>query len=78
MPDPLLFSLSLYREDAVHAAAQAYAGLASFEIEVVDSSIAVRLSGIRPGHEEELVGSFCNHVLFETILRERADRGGVL
>ena len=78
MPDPLRFSRSLYREDAVHAAAKAYAELAKFEIEVGESAIAVRLSAIRTEHEDELVGSFCNHVLFETILRERAERGGAL
>jgi hypothetical protein len=78
MPEPLLFSLSLYRADAVQAAVDAYSSFAEFEVEERDSSISVRLSGIPAGSEDELVGSFCNHVLFETILRERAESGGRL
>ena len=74
----LSFHRSLYRPDAIQAAVGAYEGYAE-TIEIDDApeaDITVTLKGFDPGYAEVLGDAFANHVLFETIVRERDDVNG--
>jgi hypothetical protein len=75
------FHRSLYREDALRAAAAAYDELLSVEIASREHEFLASFTAA-PGDapagaaaglaaDPELVDAFCNHVLFETIRRER-------
>jgi len=74
-PETVAFHRSLYRADAVEAAAQAYSPLLTCEIVPHPHEIAIRVSPREPASEldPELVDAFGNHVLFESIRRERSE-----
>jgi hypothetical protein len=74
MAEQLVLSRSLYLPEAVEAAVQAYAELATFEVDLEGADIAIAISDIDPDVEDVLVDEFCNHVLGETISRTRAGR----
>lgn len=78
MNKTLLFSLSLYREDAVQAAVDAYSQLADFRIERLDSACRVEINCRNKQIMLQLKDAFCNHVLFETIIRHRNSSGAEL
>jgi hypothetical protein len=65
------FPRSLYRSEAVDAAAQAYVALAAVEVALEGDEIVATIAprGTAPA---DLVDAFCNHALFETVIRERA------
>lgn len=78
MPETLVFSRSLYRPDAVSAAAEAYGSVARIEVAIEGSSIVATIHDADPEvPAEELADSFCNHALHETILRHREELGGL-
>jgi hypothetical protein len=68
----LEFSRSLYRVDAVEAAAAAYGECARVVVTVAGSEIVVAFEDVDPELGEDLFDAFANHALFETIVRERA------
>lgn len=76
MPERLTFSRSLYRPDAIEATAAAYAQLATIAIETEENAIVVTVSDPHPALASELVDAMCNHILFETVRRHRAEQGG--
>ena len=69
----LAFSRSLYRVDAVEAAAAAYAGCARVEVTLNGSDVTATFEDPDPELGEDLFDAFANHALFETIVRARAD-----
>ncbi len=73
----IALSRSLYRPDAVAAAAAAYGALARIEVAEGEHEVVVTLSDSHPDIPD-LLDAFCNHALYETVLRHRADTGGVL
>ncbi|MEL6349633.1 MAG: HxsD-like protein [Myxococcota bacterium] len=76
MSERLTFSRSLYRPDAVRAAADAYATLATFTLEDLDSDeMIVQVTEPHPEYAATLADAFRNHVLFETIQLHRAENG---
>ena len=76
MANSISFSLSIYREDAVQAAVLAYTSLADFTVVSNSSDVIVEVANINPSFESVLLDAFCNHVLFETIVRHRNEFGG--
>ncbi len=72
-PRDLLFSRSLYRLDAVEAAAGVYAGVAEVAVTVAGSDIVATFGAPDPQLGEDLFDAFANHVLYETVVRERAE-----
>jgi hypothetical protein len=66
---------SLYRADAVEAAAAAYAQVATIAIAEEASELLVTFAGVDPDVEGVLLDAFANHALFETIRRHRSDPG---
>lgn len=67
----VLFSRSLYAAEAVRAAVDAYAKLATFEIQLLDDDVEVTISDPDEAVASVLVDEFCNHVLHESIVRRR-------
>ena len=83
--NPMLveFSTSLYRLDAIKVSMQAFQACAVFSIKAAANEeeqnvVQVLISDIHPSLEHVLLDSFCNHVLFETIVQERREQGGQL
>ena len=74
----LYFSSSLYRTEAIERTVAAYSSLAVFEIETQEDGVNVSISQMVPELREQLVDAFCNHVLNETIIVIRKERGGEL
>jgi hypothetical protein len=71
MAEEIAFHRSLYSPEAVAAAAAAYAEHAQIELTETADAIVVKLSGV-VGHDPQTVANaFCNHVLYETIVRRR-------
>ena len=75
MSDSLIFSRSLYAEDAVRAAADAYGNLAKFEVVAHDADIELRVSDIDAEFGPGLLDEIANHALYETVqhVRSRED-----
>ena len=71
MAEKIKFSRSLYMLDAVQSAVDAYSQLASFSVDGQANEIVVEVENINPKFASVLLDSFCNHVLFETIVRHR-------
>ncbi|GEM_PF-1013077 len=69
----LSFSRSLYRVEAVEAAAAVYAGVASVVVTVAGSDIVATFDDPDPDLGEDLFDAFANHALYETVVRERAE-----
>jgi len=73
MAEEIRFDRSLYLPEAVAAAAEVYSGHAQVELTETVDAIVAKLSGIA-GHDPKTVASaFCNHVLYETIVRRRQE-----
>lgn len=66
------FSRSLYSEEGVRAATQAWAEVARFSVSVTGDEIIVTVNATS-GDLEALRDEFCNHALFETISRRQDD-----
>ena len=71
MNERIEFPRSIYSLQAVEAAVEAYSKLASFEVSVLDDDIEVKVSKPAPKVADVLVDEFCNHVLYETVVRSR-------
>jgi hypothetical protein len=67
----LSFSRSLYTNEAVEAAAQAYAGVAKIEVHAEGSDVLATIEPLDADAPPDLADAFANHVLFETIVRHR-------
>jgi len=79
MDEKIVFDDYLYDVDSVKAAAEAYGHLVEIAIEQEGEKIAVTLGNIPEEHAHVLKDAFCNHALYETIVRHRAEAGeGVL
>jgi hypothetical protein len=65
----LIFSRSLYTEDAVRAAAAAYAEVCPIAIETRNDDVIARFPA--DGVDPSIVDSFANHALFETIVSRK-------
>ena len=79
MAEEIFFHEYLYDSDAVDAATEAYGGIVEIETAREDEGIKVTLTNIPEEHAGVLKDAFCNHVLYETIVRVRAEAGeGVL
>ena len=75
----LTFSRSLYRLDGIEAAAVAYAELATITVTDGEDEIVVAFAAPHPDlPADQLLDSFSNHALFETIRRYRDAVGGTL
>lgn len=69
----IVFDRSLYLPEAVAAAADAYREHATIEMTESGDAVVVTLSGV-VGHDPQTVAdAFCNHALYETILRRRRE-----
>jgi hypothetical protein len=68
------FSRSLYLPEAIDAAAEAYAGLATIEVVRGGDGIEVKFSDVDPDVADVIEDAFANHALAETITRSRALR----
>ena len=71
MSDVIRFSRSLYAPEAVEAAVAAYSDFATIELATGSDDIVARVTEIDEEEAEEILDAFCNHVLFETIVRAR-------
>ena len=79
MDEKIVFDDYLYDVDSVKAAAEAYGELVEITIEQDGQKISVTLGNIPEEHAHVLKDAFCNHALYETIVRYRAESGeGVL
>lgn len=67
----LFFSRSLYADDAVFAAVEAYEQLATFVVSTREHDLEVTVSNLNPDFEGSVVDEFSNHVLYETVQRRR-------
>jgi len=73
MAEEIAFDRSLYLLEAVAAAAEVYSGHAQVELTQTADAIVAKLSGI-VGHDPQTVArAFCNHALYETIVRQRQE-----
>jgi hypothetical protein len=71
MLEPITFDRSLYLPEAVEAAAAAYAEHASIELTPGADAVVATIREVHE-HDPQLVAhAFCNHVLYETIARQR-------
>ena len=72
------FSLSIYKKEAIEEAMYAYASYASFSVQEEKSTIVIEIQPLHESHASQIIDSFCNHVLFETIVLHRKEKGGDL
>jgi hypothetical protein len=69
----IAFDRSLYLPEAVAAAADVYSEHAKIELTQTADAIVAKLSDI-VGHDPQTVAdAFCNHALYETIIRRRQE-----
>ena len=71
MADRISFDRSLYRADAVEAAAAAYADYATIALEPGAEAVVAVISDTGEHDVATVVHAFANHVLYETIARRR-------
>ena len=71
MAETLDFSRSLYLPEAVQAAVDAYAELASLSVAPHDGGTLVTIRNPDPELADVLVDELANHALHETIVRTR-------
>lgn len=76
MDKTICFSESLYRREAVEKSIETYKETADFSLSIGEEGFVVSVEKIHPELEGELVDSFCNHVLNETIILSRKENGG--
>lgn len=77
MSNTIQFSRTLYLTEAVDAAVAAYAEVAEFEVKSDENDITVQIDA-DAGYGDKVYHAFCNHVLFESIVRTRQALGGRL
>lgn len=77
MGDRVTFSRSLYSPEAVASAAEAYAQIAQIDVQVGADDIVVEIDA-DPAYGDRVTDGFCNHALFEMVVRTRRDLGGGL
>jgi hypothetical protein len=65
------FDRSLYLPEAVDAAAEAYAQHATIVVKPAPDGVMAVISGTTEVDLNTVVNAFCNHVLYETIVRLR-------
>ena len=75
--ESLIFDRSLYLVEAVQAAADAYSGHARIELTNEPQQTMVSIAVENAAYKEIIIDAFCNHVLFETVVRSRETLGGV-
>jgi hypothetical protein len=70
MAERIAFDRTLYLPEAVEAAAAAYAEHATIEVTPSADAVvaAITVDGDDP---QTVVHAFCNHVLYETVMRRR-------
>ena len=78
MSKQVYFSSSLYQKEAVHNTIDIYAELASFSVDEQQDGILVTIEDIHSSYTTTLIDHFCNHVLNETIILHRKQKGGAL
>lgn len=71
MAEVVSFSKSLYALEGVEAAARAYSDLARIVVEDGETEVRVTVSDPHPDFADQVLDAFCNHALFETIVRTR-------
>ncbi len=71
MPDTVDFSLDFYSAVAVQQVAAAFAGLATFDVQIGGGKATVTISDPDPEVAAQLENEFCNHVLNESIRLSR-------
>ena len=76
MSETIYFSESLYRREAVENSIKIYQQLAEFSLSADEKGLVVFVENIHPDLESELIDSFCNYVLNETIILSRKENGG--
>jgi hypothetical protein len=72
----ICFSESLYRREAIEKSIETYQQLAEFSLSVGEEGVVISVENIHPELEGELVDSFCNYVLNESIILSRKEKGG--
>jgi hypothetical protein len=73
MGNEITFDRSLYLPDAVAAAAEAYGDFAHIELTQTADAVVAKLSGIVDHDPQTVADAFCNHALYETIVRRRQE-----
>jgi hypothetical protein len=71
MADQFKFDRSLYLPEAVDAAVAAYAEHAKIEVTRTGDEVVAVLSEVTANEPTLVAKSFCNHVLYETVVRMR-------
>ncbi len=71
MVDDITFDQSLYLPEAVAAAATAYAEHVHIELTHLANAVVAKLSRIVGDDPQAVAQAFCNHALYETIVRRR-------
>ncbi len=71
MAKRVAFDRSLYMPEAIEAAAEAYAAHATVVIKPATDKVVAVISVDGDEDLELVVNAFCNHVLYETIVRRR-------
>ncbi len=70
----IIFHRSLYAPEAVQAAAAAYADLARIVLHAHDNDVVAEIDGVDE-RVPDVVDAFCNHALYESIVRRQAEAG---
>ena len=78
MSEKVYFSASLYSLEAVKKSVSEYSALAHFSVDEKLDGVTVTISDVHPSYKGVLVDYFCNHVLNETIILIRKEKGGEL
>ncbi len=77
MAEKICFSESLYRREAVENSIKTYQQLADFSLSVEGKGFVVFVENMHPELDaSEIIDSFCNYVLNETIILSRKEKGG--
>jgi len=71
MGERVAFDATLYREDALQAAVEAYSEVAKIEVSQGEGSFDAELMDVGDYDPKMIVHAFANHVLHETIARRR-------
>lgn len=69
------FDKLLYRADAVESTIEAYGHLATFTLSSSNNATVVEIRDPDERVADRLADALCNHVLYETVARHRAEKG---
>ena len=75
MSERIEFNRRLYRDDAVEAAVEAYGHLAKLTVEQNEHFTILEVADPDERVADRLVDALSNHVMYETVLRTRAEQG---